>query len=151
MVLLVCSTSSSQYSQFIVLPIRTTLSSYSELQGHKCTQIPTAKVHLPNLLLPITLTQTQFDIWSAELQAWLVADDTRAQFLPGALYGTWQSEEQNPLPIAEACAGDPDLSAEPTQAQKYSVTAKPLSQCYAISLTWVLKLIKRDYDLSHKD
>ena len=77
--------------------------------------MPSVKVHAPNPLPPKSLTQTQFNIWAAELQAWLAADDCQAQFLPGRTYGEWQSEEQNPHRIAILAAGDPDLPADPTQ------------------------------------
>ena len=76
--------------------------------------MPTAKVHAPNPLPPKSLSQTQFNIWSAELQAWLAADDSQAQFLPGAIYGEWQSQEQNPHRIAEVEPADPDLPPDAT-------------------------------------
>ena len=76
--------------------------------------MPMAKVHAPNPLPLKSLTQTQFDIWSAELQAWLASDDSQAQFLPGSLYEDWQSEEQNPHRIAAVWPGDPDLPADAT-------------------------------------
>ena len=124
----------------------------------------TAKVHPPNLLPPKSLTQTQFDIWAAELEAWLAADNNQALFLPGAVYGEWQLEEDNPHRIAV----DPNLPAEPTQAQRDSLRDKRRRQCkvflsqvakcisqnhyleitrHATSLTWIFNLIKRDYDL----
>ena len=78
--------------------------------------MPTAKVHPPNPLPPKSLTQTQFDIWAAELEAWLAADDNQALFLPGAINREWQSEEDNLHRIAAVLAADPDLPAEPTQA-----------------------------------
>ena len=127
-----------------------------------------AKVHAPNPLPPKSLTQTQFNIWAAKLQAWLAADNHNAQFLPGRMYGEWQSEEQNPHRIAVLAAGDPDLAAEPTAQQRVSLIDKRRRQCqvfislvakcvsenhyleitrHATSLTRVFKLIKRDYDL----
>ena len=130
--------------------------------------MPTAKVHAPNPLPPKSLTQTQFDIWSAELQAWLSSDETQAQFLPGSLYETWQSEEENPNRIAAVLPGDPETPADATAAQLAALVAKRRRQCkvflslvakcvsenhyleiirHATSLTWVFELIKRDYDL----
>ena len=130
--------------------------------------MPTAKVHPPNPLPPRSLTQTQFDIWASELEAWLAADDNQALFLPGAIYGEWQLEEDNPHRGAVVLATDPDLPAKPTQAQRDSLRDKRRRQCkvflsqvakcvsqnhyleiirHATSLTWVFNLIKRDYDL----
>ena len=130
--------------------------------------MPTAKVHPPNPLPPKSLTQQQFEIWSAELQAWLSSDETQAQFLPGSLYETWQSEEQNPHRIAALLPGDPDTPDNATAAQLLALVTKRRRQCkvflslvakcvsenhyleiirHATSLTWVFDLIKRDYDL----
>ena len=57
-----------------------------DISSHKHTHIstkhtatmPNAKVHPPNPLLPKSLMQIQFDIWLAELLAWLAADDTQS-------------------------------------------------------------------------
>ena len=130
--------------------------------------MPKAKVNPPESLPIKGLTQTQFDIWSAELEAWLAADDVQSQFLPGRLYGEWQSQEQNPHRIAAIAQGDPELPAEPTQQQRDALVDKRRRQCQvfislvakcvsqnhyleitrnATSLTWVFNLIKKDYDL----
>ena len=130
--------------------------------------MPSAKVLAPNPLPPKALTQTQFDIWAAELQAWLAANDSQSQFLPGGLYGEWQSEEQNPHRILVLAECDPELPAEPTQQQRnatldkrrkqYQVFVLLVAKCvsenhyleitrHSTSLTWVFDLIKRDYDL----
>ena len=130
--------------------------------------MPKAKVNPPEALPIKGLTQTQFDIWSAELEAWLAADDAQSQFLPGRLYGEWQSQEQNPHRIAVVAPADPELPAEPTQNQRDALTDKRRRQCQvfislvakcvsenhyleitrnATSLTWVFNLIKKDYDL----
>ena len=111
--------------------------------------MPSAKVHPPNPLPPKALTQTQFDIWSAELQAWLAADDTQAQFLPGAIYAEWQSEEQNPHRIAATIATDPDLPAAPTQAQRDALTAKRRRQCQ-VFLSLVAKCVSETGVIVHK-
>ena len=128
----------------------------------------TAKVLPPNQLPPKDLTQTKFNIWAAEIQAWLAAVDTNAKFLPGGLYRDWQSEEQNPHRVAVVAPGDPDLPAEPTAQQRAAILDKRRRQCkvfvslvakgisenhyleitrHATLLTWISNLIKRDYDL----
>ena len=130
--------------------------------------MPKAKVNPPEPLPIKGLTQTQFDIWSAELEAWLAADDVQSQFLPGRLYGEWQSQEQNPHRIAVVAPADPELPAEPNQQQRDALVDKRRRQCQvfislvakcvsqnhyleitrnATSLTWVFNLIKKDYDL----
>ena len=86
--------------------------------------MPKAKVNPPEPLPIKGLTQTQFDIWSAELEAWLAADDVQSQFLPGRLYGEWQSQEQNPHRIAVVAPADPELPAEPTQQQRDALVDK---------------------------
>ena len=126
--------------------------------------MPKAKVNPPEALPIKGLTQTQFDIWSAELEAWLAADDAQSQFLPGRLYGQWQSQEQNPHRIAVVAPADPELPAEPTDAQRDALVDKRRRQCQvfislvakcvsqnhyleitrnATSLTWVFNLIKK--------
>ena len=108
--------------------------------------MPSAKVHTPNPLPPKSLTQTQFDIWAAELQAWLAADDHNAQFLPGRMYGEWRSEEQNLDRIPVLAAGDPDLPAEPTQQQRASLIDKRRRQCQ-VFISLVAKCVSENHYL----
>ena len=126
--------------------------------------MPKAKVNAPEPLPPKGLTQTQFDIWAAKLEAWLAADDSQAFFLPGRLYGDWQLQEQNPHRVAVVAPGDPELPVDPTQQQRDALVDKRRRQCQvfillvakcvsenhyleitrnATSLTWVFDLIKK--------
>ena len=59
--------------------------------------MPTSiKIYPPSQLPDKGVSETQFNIWTEELEVYLTQDDDFSVFLPGGDYETWLSQETNP-------------------------------------------------------
>ena len=61
----------------------------------------TIKIYPPTQLPDKGVNETQFNIWTEELEVYLQQDDDFAVFLPGGKYSTWASLETDPGRINE--------------------------------------------------
>ena len=110
----------------------------SNIQHTNCYTIP------PNLLSPKKLTQQQFDIWSAEFQAWLGRDTILSYFLPDRLYPTWEYEEVNQHRIEDLAEAYPDIPQHSTANQRTALFTKWRRLCL-IFLSQVDKCVSENH------
>ena len=62
--------------------------------------MPSIKIYPPTPRPDRKVDETQFNIWSEEIEVYLSQENDFALFLPGALYENWASFETNNLRIA---------------------------------------------------
>ena len=62
--------------------------------------MPSIKIYPPTPLPDRKVDETQFNIWTEEIEVYLSQENDFALFLPGGLYENWASFETNNLRIA---------------------------------------------------
>ena len=66
----------------------------------------TIKIYPPSQLPDKGVNETQFNIWTEELEVYLQQDDDFSVFLPGGKYSVWSSFETDPGRIPEVKVED---------------------------------------------
>ena len=69
-------------------------------------KMPSIKIYPPTPLPDRNVSETQFNIWSEELEVYLSQEKDFAIFLPGGNYGEWISFETSNVRIAALKAND---------------------------------------------
>ena len=139
----------------------------------------TIKIYPPSQLPEKGVNETQFNIWTEELEVYLSQDDDFSVFLPGAKYSTWTSFETNPNRIVEIKQGDrvqrpPGANAAALEAaaerdgQTLTKVQKNLRTVLSIigkcvteghyssvvrhsnSIQWIYDTLRSDYDIRKK-
>ena len=91
--------------------------------------MPSIKIYPPTPLPDRKVNETQFNIWTEEIEVYLSQENDFSLFLPGALYANWTSFEANNLRIAalvpadRVIAGD-NVNAEQAAAQNMGAYSK---------------------------
>ena len=95
--------------------------------------MPTSiKIYPPSQLKDKGVSETQFNIWTEELEVYLTQDDDFSVFLPGGDYAEWLSQETNPERLINikpehraqrAMADDPNRVAINTAADEQDLQA----------------------------
>ena len=140
--------------------------------------MPSIKIYPPTPLPDRNVSETQFNIWSEELEVYLSQEKDFAIFLPGGNYGEWISFETSNVRIAALKANDViqanaanRLTADQVQEQNderlvkrqrdlrtvLSIVGKCVSQGHynsvvrhSTSLQWIYNTLRCDYDIQQK-
>ena len=139
--------------------------------------MPSIKIYPPSRLPDTNVTETQFAMWKEELEVYLSKEPGYKVFLPGKLYGTWFSQEENPDRINELKDRDrvEAVANQRTQDQADTENDETLDQIrinlrtvlsiigkcvseghydsvtrHSTSITWILDMLRRDYDIQSK-
>ena len=138
--------------------------------------MPSIKIYPPTPLPDRKVDETQFNIWTEEIEVYLSQENDFALFLPGGLYENWASFETNNLRIAALHQNDRvtaggNVTAERAAAENaaklpkrqrdlrtvLSIIGKCVSQGHynsvirhSTSLQWIYNTLRCDYDIQQK-
>ena len=138
--------------------------------------MPSIKIYPPTPLPDRKVDETQFNIWTEEIEVYLSQENDFAIFLPGALYENWASFETNNLRIAALNQADRVTAGGNVTAQQaadqntarlikrqrdlrtvLSIIGKCVSQGHynsvirhSTSLQWIYNTLRCDYDIQQK-
>ena len=138
--------------------------------------MPSIKIYPPTPLPDRKVDETQFNIWTEEIEVYLSQENDFALFLPGGLYENWASFETNNLRIAALNQNDrvtaranvtaeqaaTENAAKLTKRQRdlrtvLSIIGKCVSQGHynsvirhSTSLQWIYNTLRCDYDIQQK-
>ena len=136
--------------------------------------MPSIKIYPPTPLPDRKVDETQFNIWTEEIEVYLSQENDFALFLPGGLYENWASFETNNLRIAALHQNDRvtaggNLTAERAAAENAAKLPKKQRdlrnlhhrECvsqghynsvirHSTSLQWIYNTLRCDYDIQQK-
>ena len=139
-------------------------------------KMPSIKIYPPSQLPDRNVSETQFNIWTEELEVYLSQEKDFAIFLPGGTYEGWGSFETNNSRIpnlnpADRVIAGGNINAEQAEAQNreklikrqrdlrtvLSIVGKCVSTGHynsvvrhSTSLQWIYNTLRCDYDIQQK-
>ena len=138
--------------------------------------MPSIKIYPPTPLPDRNVNETQFNIWTEEIEVYLSQEKDFAIFLPGALYENWESLEANNRRITALKENDRIIAGNNVTARQaeeqnierlakrqrdlrtvLSIIGKCVSQGHynsvirhSTSLQWIYGTLRCDYDIQKK-
>jgi hypothetical protein len=122
--------------------------------------MPPIKIYPPAKLPEKGVTDLLFNVWTQELEIYLMQDERFIPFLPGGRYDTWVAADVNPAMIERAAAPDnaAELPARRLELKTFlSIIAKSwdihhynVVMRHSTSVAGIYKKLREDYDIQNK-
>ena len=122
--------------------------------------MPFIKVYPSSQLPDRGVSETEFNIWTEELEFYLSQDRNFSIFLPGEPYEMWDSQENYPVRLSQLKGAkldlitirdtDEDIVLKRRQKDLRTVLSNTMVR-HSTGIKWIYSMLRSDYDIQQKN